>query len=277
MAAPIQLTRMHRILIGVVVAGALVIAGIGFAGSYAAVRELALKKGFGNFAYVFPIGIDAGICVLLALDLLLTGITTAAGGPLSDEQLQPLLRLLQHRYAPPAGPAIAPDDTEGVPEEEPSWEEFFYSAWLAYAGEHDQYPDAAARNGRAAAASTLRRYLLPFRIYSVRAEHRARSEQPSLKAVAEACAAGGITPPVQRARHGGDQRRAHRRFRAPLARRHPPPRRRRCAITLNGCACRHSALLPAPPSGYRAPWITSCVVGTAASGSSGTGPVLAAV
>ncbi|MEV6536920.1 DUF2637 domain-containing protein [Streptomyces sp. NPDC051639] len=69
-----QLTRAHRILIGLVVAGALVIAGIGFAGSYAAVRELALKKGFGNFAYVFPIGIDAGICVLLALDLLLTWI-----------------------------------------------------------------------------------------------------------------------------------------------------------------------------------------------------------
>lgn len=74
MSAPIQLTRMHRVLIGVVVSGAVVIAGIGFAGSYAAVRELALKKGFGNFAYVFPIGIDAGICVLLALDLLLTWI-----------------------------------------------------------------------------------------------------------------------------------------------------------------------------------------------------------
>ncbi|MGW1216157.1 DUF2637 domain-containing protein [Streptomyces sp. NPDC002499] len=69
-----QLTRMHRVLIGVVVFGAVIIAGIGFAGSYAAVRELALKKGFGNFAYVFPIGIDAGICVLLALDLLLTWI-----------------------------------------------------------------------------------------------------------------------------------------------------------------------------------------------------------
>ncbi|WFB08071.1 DUF2637 domain-containing protein [Streptomyces sp. LX-29] len=67
-----QLTRTHRILIGVVVAGALVIAGIGFAGSYAAVRDLAQKKGFGDFANVFPIGIDAGICVLLALDLLLT-------------------------------------------------------------------------------------------------------------------------------------------------------------------------------------------------------------
>ncbi|WP_189104835.1 DUF2637 domain-containing protein, partial [Streptomyces kronopolitis] len=51
-----------------------VIAGIGFAGSYTAVRELALKKGFGTFAYFFPLGIDAGICVLLALDLLLTWI-----------------------------------------------------------------------------------------------------------------------------------------------------------------------------------------------------------
>ncbi|WP_406210957.1 DUF2637 domain-containing protein [Streptomyces decoyicus] len=74
MAAPLKLTRTHRILIGVVIAGAVVIAGIGFAGSYAAVRELALKKGFGSFAYFFPIGIDAGICVLLALDLLLTWI-----------------------------------------------------------------------------------------------------------------------------------------------------------------------------------------------------------
>nr|WP_234336249.1 DUF2637 domain-containing protein [Streptomyces sp. NRRL S-1022] len=61
-------------LIGVVCTGALIIAGIGFAGSYAAVRELALKKGFGNFAYAFPVGIDAGIVVLLALDLLLTWI-----------------------------------------------------------------------------------------------------------------------------------------------------------------------------------------------------------
>ncbi|GAA1004651.1 DUF2637 domain-containing protein [Streptomyces thermogriseus] len=65
---------MHRVLIGVVVTGAVIIAGIGFAGSYTAVRELAVKKGFGDFSYVFPIGIDAGICVLLALDLLLTWI-----------------------------------------------------------------------------------------------------------------------------------------------------------------------------------------------------------
>ncbi|MFC0600696.1 DUF2637 domain-containing protein [Streptomyces palmae] len=69
-----QLTRTHRILIGVVVAGAVVIAAIGFAGSYAAVRDLAQDKGFGAFANVFPIGVDAGIVVLLALDLLLTWI-----------------------------------------------------------------------------------------------------------------------------------------------------------------------------------------------------------
>ncbi len=67
-----HLTRTHRILVGVVVSGVVVIAGIGFAGSYAAVRTLALHKGFGAFANVFPIGVDAGIVVLLALDLLLT-------------------------------------------------------------------------------------------------------------------------------------------------------------------------------------------------------------
>ncbi|MFG3207922.1 DUF2637 domain-containing protein [Streptomyces sp. NPDC048192] len=69
-----ELTRTHKILIGVVVVGAVIIASIGFAGSYAAVHDLAVKKGFGDFALVFPVGIDAGIVVLLALDLLLTWI-----------------------------------------------------------------------------------------------------------------------------------------------------------------------------------------------------------
>ncbi|MFD4143056.1 DUF2637 domain-containing protein [Streptomyces sp. NPDC058572] len=69
-----ELTRVHRLLIGVVVVGAVVIASIGFAGSYAAVQALAVKKGFGDFSYWFPIGIDAGIVVLLGLDLLLTWI-----------------------------------------------------------------------------------------------------------------------------------------------------------------------------------------------------------
>ncbi len=70
----VQLTRTHRVLIAVVVLGAVIVAAIGFAGSYTAVRELAAKKGFHDFSYLFPIGIDAGICVLLALDLLLTWI-----------------------------------------------------------------------------------------------------------------------------------------------------------------------------------------------------------
>nr|WP_152628004.1 DUF2637 domain-containing protein [Streptacidiphilus neutrinimicus] len=66
------MTKTHRTLIGVVAAGAFIIAGIGFAGSYSAVRVLATRKGFGLFAYVFPIGVDVGIAVLLALDLVLT-------------------------------------------------------------------------------------------------------------------------------------------------------------------------------------------------------------
>ncbi|SFC28174.1 DUF2637 domain-containing protein [Streptomyces aidingensis] len=70
--ATIKLTRAHRLLVGIVLTGAVVIAAIGFAGSYAAVRDLAARKGFGEFAPFFPIGIDAGIVVLLALDLLLT-------------------------------------------------------------------------------------------------------------------------------------------------------------------------------------------------------------
>ncbi|MFC9280160.1 DUF2637 domain-containing protein [Streptomyces collinus] len=57
-----------------VITGTTVIAAIGFTGSYAALRELALTQGFGAFSYLLPVGIDAGICVLLALDLLLTWI-----------------------------------------------------------------------------------------------------------------------------------------------------------------------------------------------------------
>lgn len=66
------LTRLQRRLVGTVITLTVAIAGIGFAGSYTAVRSLAESKGFGGFAVVFPIGLDAGIVVLLALDLLLT-------------------------------------------------------------------------------------------------------------------------------------------------------------------------------------------------------------
>jgi hypothetical protein len=67
-----KVTDLQRRLIIAVATGAAVIAAIGFVGSYAAVAKLATAKGFGAFAHAFPIGIDAGILVLLALDLLLT-------------------------------------------------------------------------------------------------------------------------------------------------------------------------------------------------------------
>lgn len=68
------LSRTQKALAGVVSGGAVVIAGLGFAGSYTAVRRLALAKGFGWYAQAFPVGVDAGIVVFLALDLLLTGL-----------------------------------------------------------------------------------------------------------------------------------------------------------------------------------------------------------
>jgi hypothetical protein len=67
-----ELTTALRSLIGVVAGGAVIIAGIGFVGSYRAVQRLAWQQGFGYFSYVFPVGIDAGIVVLLSLDLVLT-------------------------------------------------------------------------------------------------------------------------------------------------------------------------------------------------------------
>jgi hypothetical protein len=68
----VTLTRAQRITIYGIAAGALLIAAIGFTGSYAAVRTLALHKGFGWFSYALPAGVDIGIAVLLALDLVLT-------------------------------------------------------------------------------------------------------------------------------------------------------------------------------------------------------------
>ncbi|MGW6912571.1 DUF2637 domain-containing protein [Kitasatospora sp. NPDC054939] len=67
-----ELTTPQKLTITAIVAGATAIAGIGFAGSYKAVVQLAIKKNFGSFAHVFPLGVDIGISTLLALDLLLT-------------------------------------------------------------------------------------------------------------------------------------------------------------------------------------------------------------
>ncbi|SEM76598.1 DUF2637 domain-containing protein [Streptacidiphilus jiangxiensis] len=64
--------RGEKALLGAIVAGSAAIAGIGFTGSYAAVRHLAVEKGFSWFSYAFPIGVDVGIAVILALDVYLT-------------------------------------------------------------------------------------------------------------------------------------------------------------------------------------------------------------
>jgi hypothetical protein len=66
------LTRTQKTLTGVVVGAVLIIATLGFIGSYSAVTHLAIRKGFGEFAHAFPIAVDAGIIAFLALDLLLT-------------------------------------------------------------------------------------------------------------------------------------------------------------------------------------------------------------
>lgn len=53
----------------VALVGGAVLAGVGFTGSYTALRKLGEAHGLGWFAPIFPIGLDAGIVVLLALDL----------------------------------------------------------------------------------------------------------------------------------------------------------------------------------------------------------------
>lgn len=63
--------RAMKAIIWTAVVCALILAAIGFVGSYTAVHKLAAAKGFGSFSHAFPIGIDAGIIVFLALDLIL--------------------------------------------------------------------------------------------------------------------------------------------------------------------------------------------------------------
>lgn len=72
-AEPVILSRTRKILIAVAVTGGLIVAAIGFAGSYSSVSALAEAKHFGAFSRFFPIGIDAGIAVLLSIDLVFAG------------------------------------------------------------------------------------------------------------------------------------------------------------------------------------------------------------
>jgi hypothetical protein len=73
------------------------------------------------------------------------GIATAAGEPLSDEQLEPLLQVIRRRTAAPAVPADKhPLEDQDEDRSEEAWDDYFRSAHLAYAREYGAYPDAAA-------------------------------------------------------------------------------------------------------------------------------------
>ncbi|MET8747246.1 hypothetical protein ABZV72_38190, partial [Streptomyces sp. NPDC004728] len=71
------------------------------------------------------------------------GIATAAGDPLSGEQVQPLLQVLKQRSAPAPDGASGPGASRDAADEE-TWADYFYNAWLTYAAERGSYPDASA-------------------------------------------------------------------------------------------------------------------------------------
>jgi hypothetical protein len=81
----------------------------------------------------------------------------------------------------------------------------YYLAWAGYQSEHGGEPTAKqlsaylakkgmhGRGGQPVSPANLRRYFLPSRVYSVWAEHRMDHEQPGADAVAQECAARGIS------------------------------------------------------------------------------------
>ncbi|MFB8031704.1 hypothetical protein ACFC5Z_01855, partial [Streptomyces sp. NPDC056004] len=102
------------------------------------------------------------------------GIATAAGDPLSREQLQPLLQVLKQHGAPAPDGASAQDAPQDAADEE-TWADYFYNAWLTYAAERGSYPDASAlaeyvyqrdgilgATGKPVTADELREYVALF-------------------------------------------------------------------------------------------------------------------
>jgi hypothetical protein len=117
------------------------------------------------------------------------------------------------------GPRVSAAINAPPPNEDPSTEEAaglstvdrYYLAWAEHQAQRTEEPssstaDAAelsryladekglrGRGGKPVSAGNLRRYLVPFRIYHLWAEQRLRTQTPSLDAVAQECAAQGIT------------------------------------------------------------------------------------
>ncbi|MEW2000780.1 hypothetical protein ACFWFH_34405 [Streptomyces coelicoflavus] len=81
----------------------------------------------------------------------------------------------------------------------------YYLRWIEFQAEHGVEPTAEelsaylaqhgtyGRGGKPVSPANLRRYVLPFRVYNVWAEHRTARGNPDADAVAQDCTSQGIT------------------------------------------------------------------------------------
>ncbi|MFD7284113.1 DUF2637 domain-containing protein, partial [Streptomyces sp. NPDC059862] len=121
----------------------------------------------------------------------------------------------------------------------------YYLAWMHYQADHGNEPTAQqlsayltekglyGRGRNPVSPATLRRYLLPYRVYTIWAEHRTHHTEPSLDAIAQDCAARGITAQYNKplttgylTQHAADFERrfhtlTHHHTRPPQPRQHP--------------------------------------------------------
>ncbi|MFJ5779007.1 hypothetical protein ACIQGV_33255, partial [Streptomyces sp. NPDC093094] len=176
-------------------------------------------------AYRDETGTAPGADALAAYVYRQDGVTGADGGPVTGEDLADYVAAIVEREqagtpdapAPqrqkPSETAAAPQTQtekaagQGKPAEgaELTAQDRYYLAWTAYQDEHGTEPGDEqlsayltaqglhGRGGKPVGPSGLRRHFLRWRVYSVWAEQRLRTEEPSATAVARACAARGIT------------------------------------------------------------------------------------
>ncbi|MEU1520332.1 hypothetical protein ABZ490_50960 [Streptomyces sp. NPDC005811] len=81
----------------------------------------------------------------------------------------------------------------------------YYLAWTAYQAEHGHPPTGQqlsvhltdhgihGRSGQPVSPATLRRYFLPWRVYTIWAQHRTYDDHPDPDAIAKECATRNIT------------------------------------------------------------------------------------
>jgi hypothetical protein len=72
------------------------------------------------------------------------GISTGSGDPLSEDQVQPLLQVLQERYTARSEEPVASEEPQSTDQSADQWDDYFYSAWRTYEQERGTYPGAAA-------------------------------------------------------------------------------------------------------------------------------------